>query len=141
MGTKKALADMEPDELAAHLKERALNETDKQLQLIEKRLANLQPLIELRDRLQASRRAMLNDRSPTSGGGRGTSQAEVVNAIRAFNGQPLTVYEISQAVGASEAVIRGHLNRGKDERFTKDSDGKWTLREPENDEEEDDDEN
>lgn len=138
MGTKVNLAEMEPNELAAHLKERALNETDKQLQLIEKRLTNLQPLIELRDRLQASRRAMLNDRSPTSGGGRGTSQAEVVNAMR--DKAPLSVYEISQLVGASEAVIRGHLNRGKDERFKKDSSGNWSLREPENDDEEDDDE-
>src|SRR5882672_10292090 len=135
MGTKKSLAEMEPDELATHLKERALNETDKQLQLIEKRLANLQPLIELRDRLQASRRAMLNDRSVASGGGRGTSQAEVVNAM---SSGPMSVYEIAQAVGASEAVIRGHLNRGKDERFLKTAEGTWMLREPENDPEGDD---
>lgn len=137
MGTK--LADMEPDELATHLKERALNETDKQLKLIESRLANLQPLIELRDRLQASRRAMLNDRSVASGGGRGTSQAEVVNAMRApNNGEGMSVFDIAQAVGASEAVIRGHLNRGKDERFRKLADGKWELHEPENEPEDDD---
>lgn len=138
MGTK--LADMDPTELADHLKTRALNETDKQLKLIESRLSDLQPLIELRDRLQASRRAMLNDRSVASGGGRGTSQAEVVNAMRDIDVTGISVFDLAQRVGASEAVIRGHLNRGKDERFTKHSDGKWTLREPENDEEEDDDE-
>jgi transposase len=132
------LADMDPTELAAALKKRALDETDKQLKLIESRLADLQPLIELRDRLQASRRAMLNDRSVASGGGRGTSQAEVVAAMR--DKDAMSVFDIAQAVGASEAVIRGHLNRGKDERFNKDSMGRWSLREPENDEEEDDDE-
>jgi hypothetical protein len=41
----------------------------------------------------------------------------------------------------TEAVVRGHLNRGKDERFEmilEEGVKKWDLREPENDEEEDD---
>jgi hypothetical protein len=133
---KKVLADMDIDELASHLKETQLNGIDKQLALIERRLANLQPLIELRERLQSARRAMLNERAVAQGGGRGLSQSEVVNAMRGAG--PLSVYEISKKLGATDSVVRGHLNRGKDERFTKLVDNKWELREPEDDDEEDD---
>jgi len=133
---KVSLADMEPEDLAEALKKRHLDEIDKQLVLVNRRLDKLQPLIELRDRLQASRRAMLNERAVASGGGRGLSQSEVVNALRDSDG--MSVFELSQKLSVSDAVVRGHLNRGKDERFTKLADNKWVLREPENDEEEDD---
>jgi hypothetical protein len=131
------LADMKHDELAEYLKKRELDGIDRQLTIIDERLRELQPLIELRDRLTGARRSMLNERAVASNGGRGLSQSEVINAMREI-AAPASVYDIAQKLGANEATVRSHLNRGKDERFTKDGDNKWTLREPENDEEDDD---
>jgi hypothetical protein len=131
------LQDMGHAELAAYLKERELDGIDKQLKVINGRLADFEPLIELKGRLEGARRALLNDRAVASGGGRGLTQSEVVNALREM-GEPSSVYEIAQKLGTNEATVRGHLNRGKDERFKKNGDNKWSLREPENDEEEDD---
>jgi hypothetical protein len=132
----KKIADMDHQELADALKKQQLDGLDKQLRLLNSRLDELQPLIELRDRLTSARRAILNERAVASGGGRGISQSEIVNAMR--DKGALSVYEVAQAVGATESVVRGHLNRGKNERFTKQDDNKWVLREPENDPEEDD---
>lgn len=137
MATKK-MNEMGLEELAAYLKNLQLDQIDKQLRVIESKLSPMNALIEHRNRLQAARRALLNDRAVASGGGRGISQSEVINAMR--DKDPQTVYEIAQALGATESVVRGHLNRGKGERFTKLTDNKWELREPENDDEKDDDE-
>jgi hypothetical protein len=131
----KKLADMDVAELAAHLKESQLNNIEKQLKFVSSRLEELQPLIELQQRLQAARRAMLNERAVASGGGRGLSQSEVI-AWLGENGAS-TVYEIAQGLSVTEAVVRGHLNRGKDERFEKTNNNHWQLREPENEEDDD----
>jgi hypothetical protein len=39
---------------------------------------------------------------------------------------------VTKLSGSTDAQIRGHLNRGKGERFLKRSDGTWFLRDPEN---------
>lgn len=113
----------------------ALDNIDKRIARIAKMLHPFEDLIEQRNKLQAARRALLNDRATTSGGGRGITQAEVVNAI---GDDVLTVHEIAQKLGTTEAVVRGHLNRGK-ERFEVNVDNgikKWQLRDPEEQEDE-----
>jgi hypothetical protein len=115
---------------------------DKRIRIINKKLEPFEALIEQRKKIEASRRALLSERAPTNGGGRGLTQEEVVNWMRNEEGLH-TVYEIAQGLGANEAAVRSHLSRGKDERFTQTFDGnqkKWELREPENDAEEDDEE-
>lgn len=111
---------------------------DKRLKAIDKKLLPFQGLIDQKNKLQASRRALLAERSTTSnGGGKGLSQEEVVNWMTQHEG-PHTVFEIAQGLSVTESVVRGHLNRGKDERFEKDG-NKWDLRDPENDDDEDED--
>lgn len=97
-------------------------------------------LIEKRTRLMAARRSLLGVGPKLTGGGGGTrvTQGEVVAYFEA-NPEATTVEEIATAMGHTPEVIRGHLNRGKGERFTKDN-NLWSLRDPEQDEEEDDDE-
>jgi DNA-binding NarL/FixJ family response regulator len=115
-----------------------LDGIDEELERINQHLAKYDALIQARDRLTAARRALLATRAPTAnGGGKGLSQEEVVAAVRELRGG--TVYEVAQKLSANESAVRAHLNRGKDERFElKLVDGKkiWTLREPEEDEDE-----
>jgi CHASE3 domain sensor protein len=111
---------------------------DQRIQRINKKLAPFDELIEKRNKLQAARRALLSERAPTAGGGRGTTQEEVVDALRKLGSA--TVHQLAQQLGATEGAVRGHLNRGKDERFTRKENMEWVLREPEKDEPEDDDE-
>jgi DNA-binding CsgD family transcriptional regulator len=134
--SKASMKDMSIEELAEHLKQGQLDAIDQRLKIVGSRLNDLQPLIELRDRLQSARRALLNERAVASGGGRGLSQAEVVSALASLG--RASVYELAQKLGANEAAVRGHLNRGKGERFDKLADNHWMVREPENDPEEDD---
>jgi DNA-binding CsgD family transcriptional regulator len=134
--SKTSMKDMGVEELAEHLKQGQLDAIDQRLKIVGTRLNDLQPLIELRDRLQSARRALLNERAVASNGGRGLSQAEVVSALASLG--EASVYDLAKALGVNEATVRGHLNRGKDERFTKLVDNKWAVREPENDPEEDD---
>lgn len=134
--TKAKMADMSVEELADHLKQGQLDAIDQRLKIVGTRLNDLQPLIELRDRLQSARRALLNERAVASGGGRGLSQAEVVSALASLG--EASVYALSQKLGSNEAAVRGHLNRGKGERFEKTTENTWRVREPENEPEEDD---
>jgi hypothetical protein len=118
-----------------------LDGMDEELEKINAKLAKYDDLIDARNRITAARRAILAQRATTAnGGGRGLSQEEVVNALRDAGSS--TVHELANKLSANESAVRAHLNRGKDERFTLDvaDDGRkvWSLREPENDEEEDD---
>lgn len=132
------------DQLAAASTRKIVESIEEELEAIEKKLRKYDPLIQQRTKLQAARRALLNERSATGGGGgRGLSQAEVVDYMREHSDEEgvagFTVYDIAKGLGVTEAVVRGHLNRGKDERFEKAADNKWDLREPEDDPEDDDD--
>lgn len=127
------------DQLANAVTQRLVSSIDEELKEIEKRLRKVDPLIAQRTKLQAARRALLNERSSTAGGGgRGLSQAEVVNAMRGEEG--ITVHALAEKLSVGEAPVRAHLNRGKDERFESErADGQvlWSLREPEEDEDDD----
>lgn len=81
--------------------------------------------------LMAARRALLGGNNMT-GGSSGTRihQSDVVRAMEVGeNGS--SPAELADALHTTEAVIRGHLNRGKDERFLKDENNLWYLRDPE----------
>lgn len=87
-----------------------------------------------RDQLMSARRALLGVGNRVTGsGGTKITQDEVVSAMNG-NGDGMTTQEIVTACpGSTDAIIRGHLSRGKGERFLKrESDGKWFLRDPEN---------
>lgn len=83
-----------------------------------------------KERLMMARRALLGvgNRTTNSGGSRVT-QEEVVQAMGALDG--VTVDTLAGLMGHSTEVVRGHLNRGKGERFIK-KDNMWYLRDPKN---------
>lgn len=101
-------------------------------------------LLEEKRKLQAARRALLGAGPKLTGGSAGgqrVTQAEVVEFMRDHgwvNDESISVGDLASQMGYGEAVIRGHLNRGKDERFIKHDDGEWSLRDPKSMEEEDD---
>lgn len=124
------------DQIADQLLEQTLTGIDKRLAAIDKRLQKFQKLIQAKQKLEGARRAILAERSVTQGGGKGLTQAEVVKAMEGK--EPMTVYEIAQALHSNEATVRSHLNRGKDERFSKNGNNQWSLRDPESEDEGDD---
>lgn len=82
--------------------------------------------------LMAARRALLGGNNMT-GGSSGTRihQSDVVRYMSETEDQGgYSPTRIASALHTTEAVIRGHLNRGKDERFLK-KDNLWYLRDPE----------
>lgn len=132
------MPDKTLEEFTNELKQHELDSIDKKLRMIEKKLAPFNDLIELRNRLTGARRALLSERATTNGGGRGLTQEEVVKAM--LDEGRMTVHAISEKLSATTAVVRGHLNRGKDERFEKHGDNTWSLRDPESEDEGDEDE-
>jgi hypothetical protein len=89
-----------------------------------------------RDELQMARRALLGVGSKTtSSGGTRVTQGEVVQwFLQKQLDEGYSVSYISEAMGYPEATIRGHLNRGNNERFEKyEGTGLWNLRDPEGD--------
>lgn len=87
-----------------------------------------------RDRLTAARRSLLGVGSrTTSGGGARVTQDEVAAKLQEASPGGLSVASLVTAIsGSTDGQIRGHLNRGKDERFLKSMNGVWFLRDPEN---------
>lgn len=128
-------------QVANKIKQRQVDAINEELNGINATLRKYEPLFELRRQLEAARRALLNERAPTAGGGRGLSQDEIVNAL---GSDKLTVHEVATKLNASEGSVRAHFNRGAGERFGQEQDnGKvlWFVRDPEtqdDDEEEDD---
>lgn len=112
---------------------------DEQLAELNEVLRKYEPLFEQKKRLEASRRALLSERAPTAGGGRGLTQEEIVNAL---GEEKLTVHQVATKLSASPGAVRAHFNRGEGERFGKDTENGevlWFVRDPENDEDEDED--
>lgn len=102
----------------------AIEDLEKRLEVYERVKVNLNKLL-------SARRAMMGvgPRMTNSGGGARISQDEVV---RAMSDEGMSIAELVEAVpGANDGQIRGHLNRGKGERFLKRADNKWFLRDPE----------
>jgi hypothetical protein len=107
-----------------------LEEVDAKIQEIDnsKVMRSAAKLIEKKTKLMATRRALLGGNAMT-GGSSGTriTQGDVVGAITGNGDSPAT---IAERLHTTEAVVRGHLNRGKDERFLK-KNNLWYLRDPE----------
>jgi hypothetical protein len=130
------------EQIANRMQRELVEQIEGQLAEIDKHLRKYDALIAQRTKLQSARRALLSERATTNGGGRGLTQEEVVNYMTSHGSYaPFTVSQLASGLSVTEAVVRGHLNRGKDERFEmilEEGVKKWDLREPENDEEEDD---
>jgi hypothetical protein len=107
---------------------------------LNRRLEVFDRVKEHRDKLLSARRALLGVGSrTTSSGGSRITQDEVAQYVGANAGEDgLSVADIASGLSTSEAVVRGHLSRGKD-RFTK-IDNHWFVRDPEKDTEVEDDE-
>src|SRR3954464_13548913 len=124
-------------QVANKIKQRQVDAINQELEDISKTLRKYEPLFELRRQLEAARRALLKERAPTAGGGRGLTQDEIVNAL---GEEKLTVHEVATKLNASEGSVRAHFNRGPGERFGQESDnGKvlWFVRDPETQDDED----
>lgn len=124
-------------QIANKIKQQQVDSIDAQLATINKTLRKYEPLFELKKQLEGARRALLSERAPTAGGGRGLTQEEVVNALGTGS---MTVAQVAAKLSASEGAVRAHFNRGAGERFesSKGSNGTvyWRVRDPENDDEE-----
>lgn len=113
-----------------------LEQLDEEIQKIDnhKVVRAAERLLAKKGRLQAARRALLGAGNKMTGsGGSRVTQGEVVAWFEANPGA-WGVEAIAGDMGHSPEVIRGHLNRGKGERFDKAPDGMWVLRDPEGDE-------
>jgi len=121
-------------QIAKKMEERVLEAIEVELQALDKALRKYEPLLDQKRKLEGARRAILSTRSPTAGGGRGLTQEEVVSAMTQLG--PSTVHAIAEKLSATPGAVRAHLNRGVDERFSKDGSNLWSVREPEEDEDE-----
>lgn len=125
-------------QIANKMEERVLEAIAVELQTLDKALRKYEPLLEQKRKLEGARRAILSTRSPTAGGGRGLTQEEVVGAMTKLG--PSTVHDIATKLSATPGAVRAHLNRGVDERFSKDESNLWSVRDPETEDEGDDEE-
>ena len=121
---------------ADDLIETQLSQIDDALEDLNKKLEVFDRIKVKRDQLQAARRALLGVGSrTTANAGSRITQDEVIAAMKAADpdSEGISVSELMGAVpGSSDAQLRGHLNRGLNERFLKRaSDNKWFLRDPE----------
>lgn len=125
-------------QIADKIKRQQVESLDEQLATINKTLRKYEPLFELKKQLESARRALLSERAPTAGGGRGLTQEEIVAAL---GDEKMTVHEVATKLSASEGAVRAHFNRGNGERFSQEQDNgvvRWFVRDPESQDEDDD---
>lgn len=126
-------------QIANKIKQRQVDALNAELEGINATLRKYEPLFELRRQLEGARRALLNERAPTAGGGKGLTQDEIVNGL---GDDKLTVHELAKKLSATEGSVRAHLNRGVGERFSQEQDNgvvRWFVRDPESQNEDDED--
>jgi response regulator of citrate/malate metabolism len=108
--------------------ERVLEVLDEQIDLLDKKLKKVQPLIDELSKLRKTRATLLNERGPT-GGVRGNTLT-MESVIHAFNklGGEATAPQIADIVGSTDTTVRSHLNRHKGSRYEQtDERGVWRL--------------
>ena len=122
-----ATADEKLEDYIAQL----LEDIDEQITAIDqsKVMRAAAKLIEKKTKLMAARRALLGGNAMT-GGSSGTriTQPDVVGSMTV--GKGYSPASLAEVLHTTEAVIRGHLNRGNNERFLK-KNNLWYLRDPE----------
>lgn len=127
-------------QIAKKIRQRQVDLIDEQLAEIGKIIRKYEPLFEEKKRLEAARRALLSERAPTAGGGRGLTQEEIVDALGEAE---MTVHQVATKLSASAGAVRAHFNRGDGERYkkrTENGEVLWSVRNPETEEQGDDDE-
>jgi hypothetical protein len=92
-------------------------------------------LLAKKNTLMSARRALLGGNAMTSGSsGTRIHQQDVVGFMKSSDNElgikGFAPGDLADALHTTEAVIRGHLNRGRNERFLKKND-LWYLRDPE----------
>lgn len=123
-----------------------IEDIDDQIQAIDnhKVVRQAEKLLEKKRRLQGARRALLGagpKMTGGSGGGNRVTQAEVVEFMRKegyIGDHTIKATLLAEQMGHDESVLRGHLNRGRDERFTQHEDKSWSLRDPKSEEQDED---
>jgi hypothetical protein len=109
-------------------KQTVLDVLDEQILELEEKLKKAQPMIDELAALKRTRATLLDERRPTSGGGRGNTMLTLETMIHFIreNG-PATPQEASDALGVPVTVVRSHFNRYNESRYAKNGDGKWRL--------------
>lgn len=112
--------------------EKSLEEIDAQITKIDnsKVMKAAAKLIEKKNILMATRRALMGGNRMTGGSSPRITQADVVKYMESLDNDGTTPADIADALHTTESVARGHLSRGKDERFIKKGNN-WYLRDPE----------
>lgn len=108
--------------------QRVLDVMDEEIETLEEKLRKAQPLIDRLAKLRQARARLLDEKSPTAGGGRRNAQLtmETVVAFLRQHGASTPV-EIADHAGVDANIARSHLNRHADVRYRKNGDGKWHL--------------
>src|SRR4249920_2637321 len=115
-------------ETVTRRKQIILDALDEQIHELEEKLKKAQPMIDELNSLKRTRATLLDERRPTSGGGRGNTQLTMETMIHQLREHgPQTPAEAASDLGLNENLVRSHLNRYRDQRYAKNGEGKWRL--------------
>lgn len=104
-----------------------LDVLDEQISELEEKLKKAQPMIDELAQLRRTRATLLDERRPTSGGGRRNAQLSMETVIQDLrtNGSSSPA-EIAERVGVDVTIVRSHLNRYRDQRYAQEG-NVWRL--------------
>jgi len=105
-----------------------LDVLDEEIRELQEKLEKVQPLIDELNRLKRTRATLLNERGTTGRISNGTrlTMEEVIVALREMGGAA-TPNDLAQRLAVDDNIVRSHLNRHKDSRYTKQDNGEWAL--------------
>lgn len=108
--------------------QKVLQAIDEEIERLERILAKAQPYIDELNRLKKTRGTLLNERTTTGGinGKARLTMNEVIHAFRELGGNASS-QAVADKLSVDVTVVRSHLNRHKDERYERESDGTWSL--------------
>ena len=101
---------------------------DAQIRELQEKLEKVQPYLDELARLKRTRATLLTERGTTGRIANGTrlTMEEVIVALRDMGGAA-TPNDLAERLSVDDNVVRSHLNRHKDSRYSKDDDGTWSL--------------